>query len=78
MITNIDIGAPTEKEQAQIIMVSFRIRENNGNWQIIDLKFAESSLLLSYRNRFYEMINNVDGEIDWFLEDLENSLPKLQ
>jgi len=76
VITNVDLGENTEDGQTQIFMVTFRIRENNNGWQIIDLKLAESSLLLSYRNRFYEMINSVDGEIDWFLEDFENSLPK--
>ena len=76
MITNVDIGEMAENGQPQIFMVTFRIREKNNTWQIIDLKLAESSLLLSYRNRFYEMINAVDGEIDWFLEDLANSMPK--
>ena len=76
VITNIDIGEIAENEQTQIFMVTFRIRENNNVWKIIDLKLAESSLLLSYRNRFYEMISAVDGEIDWFLEDFENSLSK--
>jgi hypothetical protein len=36
----------------------------------VDVKVAESSLLLSYRSKFYEMIAQNDGEIDWFLEDL--------
>ena len=76
VITNVDIGEMAENGQPQIFMVTFRIREKNNTWQIIDLKLAESSLLLSYRNRFYEMINAVDGEIDWFLEDLANSMPK--
>ena len=39
--------------------------------KIIDLKLAESSLILSYRGRFYEMLRSVDDEIEWFLEDLE-------
>ena len=76
VIANIDLGKQNPNEPPQVFMVNFKIREKNNKWQIIDLKLAESSLLLSYRNRFYEMINSVDGEIDWFLEDLENSLPK--
>ena len=27
-------------------------------------------MLLSYRGKFYQMLAEVDGEIDWFLEDL--------
>jgi len=73
--TDVNIGS-NNNGQEQIFLVGFRIKQKNERWQIIDLKLAESSLLLSYRNRFYEMIKTVDGEIDWFLEDLENSLPK--
>ena len=37
-----------------------------------DMKIQESSLLLSFRDRFNKMIQvDSDGEIDWFLEDLE-------
>ncbi len=75
VITSVDIGAKNNGQE-QIFLVGFRIKKNENKWQIIDLKLAESSLLLSYRNRFYEMLKAVDGEIDWFLEDLENSLPK--
>ena len=36
-----------------------------------DLKVDESSLLLSFRERFYKMIHqDNDDEISWFLEDL--------
>ena len=38
--------------------------------KLVDVKVAESSLLLSYRGKFYEMISSLDGEISWFLEDL--------
>ena len=37
-----------------------------------DMKIQESSMLLSFRDRFNKMIQvDSDGEIDWFLEDLE-------
>ena len=32
----------------------------------------QSSLILAYRNRFYEMIAADDGDMEWFLEDLED------
>lgn len=53
------------------IVVGFRIHKDKGRLKIIDLKLAESSLILSYRGRFYEMIRELDDEMEWFLEDLE-------
>ena len=54
------------------VSVSFRLHKVNGKIKIVDVKVAESSLLLSYRGKFYEMIAQDDGEIDWFLEDLND------
>lgn len=52
--------------------VLFQLVENNGRPQVRDLKVEESSLLISFRDRFYKMIHqDNDDEIDWFLEDLE-------
>ncbi len=65
----------TEKEQKQSgienILIEFRLHRINGEIRLIDLKLAESSLILSYRNRFAEMIMKNDDDIIWFLEDLE-------
>ena len=72
--TLVDIGIKNNQEQEQVFVVGFRVHKQDNSWKIIDLKLAESSLLLSYRNRFYDMISAVDGEIDLVLEDLENSL----
>ena len=58
-------------QPAKKILVGFRIHKVDGKLKIIDLKLAESSLILSYRGRFYEMLRNSDDEIEWFLEDLE-------
>lgn len=58
-------------QDKKTFLVGFRLRKIAGTLKIIDLKLAESSLILSYRNRFYEMIHNNDDEIEWFLEDLE-------
>ena len=30
---------------------------------------VQSSLLQTYRSRFYKMIEDLDNEISWFLED---------
>lgn len=52
--------------------VLFKLVENNGRPQVRDLKVEESSLLISFRDRFYKMIHqDNDDEIEWFLEDLE-------
>ncbi len=52
--------------------VLFSLIKNNNRIQVRDLKIAESSLLLAFRNRFYKMIHtDNDDEIDWFLEDLQ-------
>lgn len=53
------------------VNLEFTLRETNGKIKITDLKIGESSLLLTYRGRFYQMIKDADEDIDWFLEDLE-------
>jgi len=54
------------------IFVDFHLRKEENQIKIIDLKLGESSLILSYRSRFYEMIAQNDDDIEWFLEDLSN------
>lgn len=56
---------------AQTFLVEFRIRKKDDRLMLADIKVAESSLLLSYRNRFYQMIGEADEEMEWFLEDFE-------
>ena len=57
-------------EEPMNVTVSFRLHKVAEKIKIVDVKVAESSLLLSYRGKFYEMIAQYDDEIDWFLEDL--------
>lgn len=52
--------------------IEFVLKPVADSFKIVDIKIGESSLILSYRTRFYEMIAQNDGEIDWFIEDLEN------
>lgn len=54
------------------ITVVFKLTKTNGQIKIVDLKIAESSLLLTYRNRFTKMIKDSDEELDWFLDDLSD------
>ena len=59
-------------QETQDITLIFRLHKNNDVIKAVDVKVAESSLLLAYRSKFYEMISQNDGEIMWFLEDLED------
>lgn len=57
-------------QERQNITLIFRLHKPEEKIMAVDVKVAESSLLLSYRGKFYEMIARNDGEIDWFLEEL--------
>lgn len=67
----INLGKNFDDPALKKIMVSFRLTKKGNNIKLIDIKLAESSLILSYRNRFYQMIADTDGDLEWFLEDLE-------
>lgn len=72
---SIDLGGNWQNDgQSQKINVMFRLTGQGRKVKLIDLKLAESSLILSYRNRFYKMVADTDGDMEWFLEDLENSV----
>ena len=60
------------------IPFTLRLHETKGALQIIDIKLAESSLILSYRGKFYEMIATNDGDIVWFLEDLSDMADSIE
>ncbi len=57
---------------AQSVNVRFRLHQVDGAIKLVDIKLEESSLILAYRTRFAEMIERNDGEIEWFIEDLED------
>ena len=59
-------------ENPQNVALIFKLRKANNVIKVIDVKVAESSMLLAYRSKFYEMIAKNEEEIDWFLEDLED------
>ena len=58
-------------QPAEDFVLYFRLHETGGKIKLVDIKLAESSLILAYRNKFYQQIADLDGEIAWFLEDLE-------
>ena len=54
--------------------VLFVVIKKQNKIMVQDMKIQESSMLLSFRDRFNKMIQmDSDGEIEWFLEDLEIS-----
>ena len=69
-------GVTTESDGAQdAIYVTFRVHKVDNRIKLIDLKVAESSLSLAYRNRIYELMMQDEEEIEWFLEDFETWIP---
>lgn len=67
--TNIDYRGMDGKMTS--FLVEFRLHKKNDRIMLTDIKVAESSLILSYRSRFYQMIADADEEMEWFLEDFE-------
>jgi len=56
----------------QAVNVRFRLHQVETGIKLVDIKLEESSLILAYRTRFAEMIEADDGEIEWFIEDLND------
>ena len=57
-----------------IFRVEFRMHKPQNKIMFTDIKIGESSLLLSYRQKFYEMIKSAEEDMDWFIEDFELSV----
>ena len=60
------------------VKVIFRLVKNNEKIQVRDLQITETSFLLAYRERFYKMLHDDDDDIDWFLEDLEQTTADME
>lgn len=58
-------------QNPQDFLLQFRLHQSGNQIKLVDIKLAESSLILSYRSRFYQMLAECDGEISWFLEDFQ-------
>ena len=54
------------------INVKFKLSQENNKTKIVDLILGQSSLLQTYRNRFYNNIKELDEEMEWFLEDFHD------
>lgn len=71
VFAQINLGKNFDNPALEKVLVSFRLVKKGNKILIRDIKLAESSLILSYRNRFYQMVAEADGDMDWFLEDFE-------
>ena len=75
VFATIDLGQnfvqKNQQEQNSKINVIFKLVSTPEGIKIIDITLAESSLILSYRNRFYQMVADADNDLVWFLEDLD-------
>lgn len=75
---HVNLGSPNGQPEGQDVTLIFRLHKADGIIKAVDVKVAESSLLLAYRGKFYEMIAQDDGEIEWFLEDLADLASSLE
>ncbi len=70
---DVDIAYARYQSPPDHFNVQFRMRKNQGVIKLTDIKIGESSLILSYRGKFYQMIKSADEDMEWFLEDFELS-----
>ena len=75
VITNVEVSLG---QDPQVITLSFRLHKVGGVVKAVDVKIAESSMLLAYRSKFQEMIAQSDNELEWFLEDFEDLVQSLE
>ena len=75
VITNVEVSLG---QDPQVITLSFRLHKVGGVVKAVDVKIAESSMLLVYRSKFQEMIAQSDNELEWFLEDFEDLVQSLE
>lgn len=57
------------------IEVVFKVHKSDKKLKLIDMKIANSSLLQTYRTKFYDLILKDEEEMEWFLEDFELWIP---
>ena len=69
----IDVTHLTKSDEQKVIPVEFKlIRGKENHIQTVDLVISDISLVVEYRKRFNKMIIDEEGDIDWFLDKLED------
>lgn len=77
--TNINLPIELQKEDKNPdVYVDFYLVSNGNDFLIQDIKIMETSLLLSFRNKFTKMIFASNDEIDWFLDDFEALVDRME
>lgn len=71
VVVTANINYKNQEGQIDTYLVEFRMHKAGEHIMLTDIKVAESSLILSYRGRFYQMIKDSDEDMEWFLEDFE-------
>ncbi len=71
------VGLPDD-DPMQNMSLDFKLYKGIDGIKIRDLLLAGSSLILSYRSRFYRMIAADDGEIAWFIEDFRLQVESIE
>ncbi len=66
------------QDAMQDIMVQFNIRNDIYGLKLVDLQIGESSLAMTYRRKFYQMMADDDGEVSWFLEDFQQIIDSVE
>ncbi|MBQ7660370.1 MAG: ABC transporter substrate-binding protein [Alphaproteobacteria bacterium] len=68
----VDVPPQFQRENFQTVLLEFKLKEKNGKVFLVDFKIGETSMLITLRNRFLQMIKNDEEEMNWFLEDFED------
>lgn len=76
--TQIHFAGVPDEDPLQNILLAFKLHKGPDGLKIRDLILGESSLILSYRSKFYTMFAEDDGEISWFLEDFRIQVESLE
>ncbi len=71
----VDVGNMTPNIKVDKIPVKFKlIRGTNNTIQAVDVEISEVSMVIEYRKRFYQMIKDEDGDLNWFLDKFDDKV----
>ena len=68
----VDLPEKYQTENLKQVGIEFRLREKSNTIKLIDFKIDGVSMLITFKNKFMQMIKDDEEEIDWFLEDFED------
>ena len=68
----VNVPPQFQTENFQTVLLEFKLTQKNGKIFLVDFKIGETSMLLTLRGRFLQMIKDDEEEMDWFLEDFED------